>query len=184
MFTVGSQSDNKCVTLRCNRLLQPSSFTYFLDREPLNCVTEHFHLGVLLTSSMLFSPHITNIVTNIVAKASKMLNFIWQNLSKCSKEVKSTAYLSLVHPILEHSSPVWDTYLYTDIHSIEKVQRCAVRWVSSDYSRFKTATSIIMNCNGQPYLVVKNLLDCQPSTRLFIIYQCHLSLTTLFQLIN
>ena len=76
---------------------------------------------------MPFSPH-TN---NIVAKASKMLNFIQQNLSKCTKDVKSTAYLSLVHPILEYSSPVQDPYLLADIQSIEKAQ-----WVSSDYSRF------------------------------------------------
>ena len=82
----------------------------FLDSVPLNCVTKHSYLGVLLTSSMSFSPHINN----IVAKASKMLNFIRQNLSKCSKDVKSTAYLSLVHTILEYSSPLLDpTYLLT-----------------------------------------------------------------------
>ena len=63
---------NKCVTLRCDRSSQPSSFTYFLDSIPLSCVTEHTYLGVLLTSSMSFSPYINN----IVAKASKMLNFI------------------------------------------------------------------------------------------------------------
>ena len=86
---------------------------------------------------MSFSPHINN----IVAKASKMLNFIRRNLSKCTKDVKSTAYLSLVHPILEYSSPVWDPYLLADIQSIEKVQRRAARWVSSDYSRFNNVTS-------------------------------------------
>ena len=58
-----------------------------------------------------------------------------------TKDVKSTAYLSLVHPILEHSSPVWDPYLLADIQSIEKVQRHAARWVSSDYSRFNSVTS-------------------------------------------
>ena len=101
---------NKCVTLRCDRSSQPSSFTYFLDSVPLSCVTKHTYLGVLLTSSMSFSPHINN----IVAKASKMLNFIRRNLSKCTKDVKSTAYLSLVRPILEYSSPVWDPYLLAD----------------------------------------------------------------------
>ena len=91
-----------CVTLRCDRSSQPNSFTYFLDSVPLSCVTEHTYLGVLLTSSMSLSPH----VDNIAAKASKMLNFIRQNLSKCTKDAKYTAYLSLVHPILEYSSPV------------------------------------------------------------------------------
>ena len=101
--------------------------------------TDHSYLGVLLSSSMSFSPHINN----IVVKASKMLNFIRRNLSKCSKEVKSTAYLSLVRPILEYSSPVWDPYLLTDIQSIEKVQRRAARWVSSDYNRFSSVTFML-----------------------------------------
>ena len=79
---------------------------------------------------MLFSPHINN----IVAKTFKMLKFIQRNLSKCTKDVKSTAYLSLVRPILQYSSPVWDPYLLADIQSTEKVQRRAARWVSSDYS--------------------------------------------------
>ena len=130
----------KCVTLRCDKSLH-SSFTYYLNGKPLNCVTDHSYLGVLLSSSMSFSPHINN----IVVKASKMLNFIRRNLSKCSKEVKSTAYLSLVHPILEYSSSVWDPYLLTDIQSIEKVQRRAARWVSSDYNTFSSVTSMLNN---------------------------------------
>ena len=112
---------NECVTLRCDRSSQPSSFTYFLDNGPLSCVTKHSYLDVLLTSSMSFSLHINN----IVVKVSEMLNFIQRNLSKCTKDVKSTAYLSLVHPVLEYSSPVWDPYLLADIQSIEKVQRHA-----------------------------------------------------------
>ena len=93
---------NKCVTLRCDRSSQPRFFYLFSGQCTPNCVTEHSYLGVLLTSSMSFSPHINS----IVAKASKMLNFIRQNLSKCTKDAKYTAYLSLVHPILEYSSPV------------------------------------------------------------------------------
>ena len=62
----------KCVTLRCDKSLQRNSFTYYLNEEPLNCVTDHSCLGVLLSSSMSFSSHINN----IVVKGSKMLNFI------------------------------------------------------------------------------------------------------------
>ena len=94
----------------------------FLNGESLNCVTDHFYLGVLLSSSMSFSPH----VNNIVVKASRMLNFIRRNLSKCSEEMKSTAYLSLVCPTLEYSSSVCDPYLFTDIQSIVPI----ISWLS------------------------------------------------------
>ena len=103
---------SKCVTLRFDRSLQSKFFTYHLDSESLNCVTEHSYLVVLLTSSMTFSPHIKN----IISKASKMVNFIRQNLSKCSKEMKSIAYLSLVYPI----STVWDPHLISDIQNGSK----------------------------------------------------------------
>ena len=58
-------------------------------------------------------------------------------------EVKSIAYLILVRPILEYSSPVWDTHLLPDIQSIEIVQKHAAQWVSSDYSRFSNVTSML-----------------------------------------
>ena len=64
---------NKCMTLRCNRYYSQNNFTYFLDSEPLNCVTKHSYLSVLLTS------HFSHI-NNIVSKASKMLNV---SFSKC-----------------------------------------------------------------------------------------------------
>jgi len=63
---------NKCVTLRCNRSLHPRSLIYYLNRQPLNCVTEHSYLDTLVTSSMSFSSHVNNMIT----KAAKILNFI------------------------------------------------------------------------------------------------------------
>ena len=51
---------------------------------------------------MSFSPYIQK----ISAKATWMVNFIRRNLHNRSKEMKSRAYLTLVHPILEYASPV------------------------------------------------------------------------------
>ena len=70
---------------------------------------------------MSFSPHIQK----IAAKATRVLNFIKCNLYNCSKEIKSKAYLTLVRPILEYASPVWDPHLIKDCDQIEKVQRTA-----------------------------------------------------------
>ena len=70
--------------------------------QPISCVDQHPYLGVTLTSNMSFSTHIQK----ITAKATSVLNFIKCNLYNCSKEIKSKAYLTLVHPILEYASPV------------------------------------------------------------------------------
>ena len=53
---------------------------------------------------MQWSPHINN----LAVKATKVLNFIKCNLSNCSSETKASAYLSLVRPIMEYASCVWD----------------------------------------------------------------------------
>ena len=66
---------------------------------------------------MLQWSHHIDIVYN---KASKALNFIRRDLSKCSTEVKSTAYLSLVSPIVEYAACAYKKYL---TNNIEKIQR-------------------------------------------------------------
>ena len=66
---------------------------------------------------MQWSPHINN----LAVKASKVLNFIKCNLSNCSSETKASAYLSLVHPIIEYASFVWDPREDVNIQALEKV---------------------------------------------------------------
>ena len=96
-----------------------------LDGHDLCNVKQHTYLGVTLTSSMSFTVHINN----ISSKASKVLNFIKRNLNECSQNVKSIAYCSLVRPILEYSSPVWDPYLIKDIqNSLELASELAWRY--------------------------------------------------------
>ena len=60
-----------------------------------------------------------------------------------SKEIKSKAYLTLVRPILEYASSVWDPHLIKDSDQIEKVQRAAARWVTSDYSWSSSVTVML-----------------------------------------
>ena len=76
------------------------------------------YLGVLIHKSLSWSPHISNVVN----KASRTLNFLKRNLNKCSKQVKESAYLTMVRPQLEYASAVWDPYHVGDISELEKVQ--------------------------------------------------------------
>jgi len=57
------------------------------------------------------------------ANATKTLNFIRKNLYKCSQSTKAKAYSSVVHPILEHCSIVWDLHFLKDFNELEKIQR-------------------------------------------------------------
>ena len=72
-----------------------------------------------------------------------MLNFVKRNLYRCSAETKCLAYTSIVRPLLEYGSAVWDPYLQKEIQSIEMVQRRAARWVKSDYRYNSSVTSML-----------------------------------------
>ena len=66
-------------------------------------------------------------ITTVVHKASKTLNLIKQGLHMCSKEVKETAYLTLIRKCLEYALGVWDPYQLYLISDIEKTQRRSAR---------------------------------------------------------
>ena len=108
----------------------------------LECVKHHTYLGVILDQTMPFSPHIEY----VVSRATKILNFIKQNLYKCLVSTKSTAYISLVHPMLEYAT-VWDPLLLKHIYSIDQVQRRAARWILHNYSCYSSVTSMQQELN-------------------------------------
>ena len=63
------------------------SSSYSLCGSILSVVCKHLYLGVALNDYLSWSTHITNIIN----KATKMLNFIKCHLSKCSADTKATA---------------------------------------------------------------------------------------------
>jgi hypothetical protein len=53
-------------------------------------------------------------------------------LRGCPQDVKSQAYTTLVRPVLEYASTVWDPYTLQHIYALERVQRQAARFVTGD----------------------------------------------------
>ena len=130
---------DKCIVLKCSRNCSLLNSGYTLNGHILGVMEQHSYLGVILQSRLSWLPHINTIIN----KASKTLNFIKRNLYKCSTSVKASAYLSLVRPLLEYASTIWDPYQRTYIQALEKIQRRAARWVTADYSRTSSVTTML-----------------------------------------
>ena len=113
--------------------------TYSIDNKALELKSQHPYLGVIFHQSMSWSHHIDH----LCGKATKSLNFLKRNISKCSKEVKITAYLTSIRPLLEYASCVWDPHQLYLINTLEKVQRRAARWVASDYNPMSSVTYLL-----------------------------------------
>ena len=150
----------KCVVLQCTRSHFPRISKYVIDGHVLELKHQHTYLGLIVNETMQWSPHINN----LAVKASKVLNFIKRNLSNCSSETKASAYLSLVRPIMEYASCVWDPHEFVNIQALEKVQR-AVRWAFSDYGRHSSVTRMLTQL-GWPTLQHRRFI-----TRLTFFYK-------------
>ena len=72
-------------------------------------------------------------VPQITATANRTLAFVRRNLYSCPQHIKQSAYTTLVRPLLEYSSSVWDSHTKTLVNKIEMVQRRAARFCHNDY---------------------------------------------------
>ena len=121
---------DKCCTMTIGKRNPPHHKYQFCGQE-LTSVDSHPYLGLHLTNSLKWNLH----TKNVCSKAQRVQNVIRRNLWGCSKEIKSTAYKSLVRPILEYASSAWDPALKQNINSLERIQRQAARFCTSNFKR-------------------------------------------------
>ena len=76
-------------------------------------------------------------------KANTSLSFLRRNLASLLTQTKAQCYKTLVRPILEYASPVWDPYTASNIDQLERVQRRAARFVVGDYKTTSSTSQMI-----------------------------------------
>ena len=74
----------------------PIIVNYSLHGSALSVTHKHTYLGVMLDNHLSWSTHV-----NVANKATRMLNFLKCHLIKCSSNAKASAYLLMVHPLME-----------------------------------------------------------------------------------
>jgi len=88
-------------------------------------------LRVTIDSKLTWNGHIQRIVN----KANQINAFLHRNLHHCPSHVKCNCYKSMVRPIVEYASPIWDPYTSININKIEAIQKRAAEFCFNDYSR-------------------------------------------------
>ena len=66
-----------------------------------------------------------------------------RNIRTCPRKTKHLAYTTLVRPILEYASIIWDPHTDTNIHKLEMVQRRSARHIMHNYTRHASVTTML-----------------------------------------
>ena len=82
-------------------------------------------IGVTFDSDLKFQTH----YNNMTAKANSRVGIIKRTFSSLNKHNFPILYKSLVRPLLEYCSPIWNPILVKDINELEKVQQRATKLV-------------------------------------------------------
>ena len=98
---------------------------YSLKGNKLKEVAEEKDLGIIITQDMKFKRHIAE----TVKKANKILGMIRRSITCKDQEIIMRFYKSLVRPILDYGSGIWNPYQKQDIEKIEKIQRRATKMI-------------------------------------------------------
>ena len=127
-------------------LKPPIETKYFLHDIERDSVSSGKYLGVTISDDLSWGTHIDN----ITKRANQTLGFLKRNIRVHIKDLKSSAYKTLVRPQLEYAStvsPPPPTHTATDIQKVEAVQRRAARWVYKDYNYTSSVTAMLKDLN-------------------------------------
>ena len=127
---------SKCEALCITNKRSPLYFDYKIGGCSLHWSSSVKYLGIYINSKLNWNNH----CTHMAAKATRILNLFQRHLFGCSLATKCRAFDSLVLPILEYSSQVWNPHAQKNVNQLEDVQLCAARWVCG--SRYSRATHL------------------------------------------
>ena len=113
-------NETKCVALKIRRSIE---YMYTLNGHILESVDTQKDLGVLISSDLKPSEHISS----IVKKANSRIGLIKRCFTDLTKDKITTLYQAIVRPILEYASPAWAPHLKKDVNLLESAQRRCLR---------------------------------------------------------
>ena len=65
----------------------------------------------------------------------------------CPEIIKYNCYQSMVRPIVEYASTVWDPHTTMNINKVEAIQRATARFCLNDFARYSSVTNMLTALN-------------------------------------
>ena len=133
----------KCQVLNITNKRNVITHPYSIHGHTLDVVDSTKYLGVHIHKSLKWNHHIDQ----VAKKANNTLAFLRRNFHQCPRNTKALCYTTLVRPLTEYSSVIWDPYTAENIRKLEMVQRRAARMVYSNYQTTSSVSAMLNHLN-------------------------------------
>ena len=115
--------------------------TYTIHNHKLQTTKTAKHLGIPIHCTLNWNTHINT----TAQRANTTSAFLHRNIRTCPRKTKHLAYTTLVRPILEYASIIWDPHTASNIHKLETVQRRSARHIMHNYSRHASVATMLQH---------------------------------------
>ena len=140
---------SKCFAMNVTRKRKPLVVDYLLKNSVLTNTESSTYLGVTIRKDLKWDDHINR----ITSKANRTLGLVRRNIKTNNQEIKTTAFNTLVRPVLDYASSVWDPHLQKDIDKVQAVQRRAARFVCNRYHNMSSPSEMLTDLDWEPLII-------------------------------
>jgi hypothetical protein len=123
---------SKCNVIHLGR--NNPNYQYTLNSVQLIDTTTVKDLGIMLDSSLTFVKH----VDSVASKARRLMGLVFRTFRSRRSNVLVPLYKTLVRPIMEFATPVWNTLSLRNARTVERVQRCFTKRIDGMHSKCYT----------------------------------------------
>ena len=133
----------KCQTMHITNKRNIIQSPYTIHNHNIETTDTAKYLGIHINNTLNWNTHINK----TAQRANTTSVFFHRNIRTCPRKTKHLAYTTLVRPILEYASIIWDPQTATNIHKLEMVQRRSARHIMHNYTRHASVTTMLQHLN-------------------------------------
>ena len=152
-----SKSESVIFSRKRNKPIHPN---IFMDRQPIQEVNSHKHLGIFFSSDCTWHEHLEY----IKCKAWARINVMRKLKFKLDRKSLQTIYFTFIRPILEYADVVWNNCTQYEINELDKIQNEAARIVTGA-TKLVSINSLIKETGWE------TLLTRRKKHKLFLFYK-------------
>ena len=131
----------------------PFISNYSLNSLPINTVSSCKYLGLTFTTNMNWNLH----VSNVIKTAKFKLFYLRRRLKYSTPNIRLLCYKSFILPLLLYGSEIWDPFTLSNIMALESIQNKAARFISNNWSRTHSISSIKDSLSLKPLSVIRKI---------------------------